>query len=116
MVDTGRGGGDGSARSGTGEQPPVVEHDLRERVARFVTAEVMPCEPVLDAGGPAAAAVLGGLRDRARSQGLWALPLPRELGGGGLPLRAYAALAEAEGASDHGPAALGSAPCSMSPC
>lgn len=110
MVDTGRGGGNGSTRSGTGEWPPSVEGGLRERVARFVTAVVTPCESVLDAGGPDAAAVLDGLRDRARAEGLWALPLPRELGGGGLPLRSYAALAEAEGASDHGPAALGSAP------
>ncbi|MFD7628708.1 acyl-CoA dehydrogenase family protein [Streptomyces sp. NPDC059851] len=84
--------------------------ELRERVARFVQDEVIPHEPVLDAGGPAATAALSGLRDRAREEGLWALPLPVELGGGGLPLGAYAALAEAEGASDHGPAAVGSAP------
>ncbi len=35
--------------------------------------------------------------------------LPVELGGQGLGLRSYAHVAEAEGASDHGPAALGSA-------
>ncbi|MFD0265751.1 acyl-CoA dehydrogenase family protein [Streptomyces sp. NPDC127106] len=84
--------------------------ELRNRVAQFVRAEVIPYEPVLDAGGPAAAAALGELRDRARKGGLWALPLPVELGGGGLALGAYAALAEAEGVSDHGPVALGSAP------
>lgn len=69
----------------------------------------MPQEPVLDGGGPDAAAVLRGLRQEAKKQGLWALPLPAELGGQGLPLRSYAHIAEAEGASDHGPAALGSA-------
>ncbi|MFD7084160.1 acyl-CoA dehydrogenase family protein [Streptomyces sp. NPDC059918] len=83
---------------------------LRERVARFVRDEVIPYEPVLDAGGAAAGAAMGELRGRALKDGLWALPLPEELGGGGLALGAYAALAEAEGASDHGPAALGSAP------
>lgn len=83
---------------------------LGEAVARFVRDRVIPYEPVLNAGGPAATAALGELRDRAREEGLWALPLPVELGGGGLTLGAYAALAEAEGASDHGPAALGSAP------
>ncbi|MGW2086529.1 acyl-CoA dehydrogenase family protein [Streptomyces sp. NPDC001880] len=70
----------------------------------------MPYEAVLDAGGPAAAEALGTLRSRAREDGLWALPLPAELGGGGLSFAEYAQLAEAEGASDHGPAALGSAP------
>lgn len=83
---------------------------LRERVARFVRERVFPYETPLDAGGPEAARIRAELRERAREAGLWALPLPAELGGGGLPLTAYAALAEAEGASDHGPVALGSAP------
>ncbi|MCX4584280.1 acyl-CoA dehydrogenase family protein [Streptomyces sp. NBC_01481] len=83
--------------------------ELRDRVADFVCRQVMPQEPVLDAGGKDAAAVLRGLRQEAKEQGLWALPLPAELGGQGLPLRSYAHIAEAEGASDHGPAALGSA-------
>lgn len=101
---------DPAAASTAHDQHDAHAVELRERVARFVRDEVIPYEPVLDAGGAAAAAALGELRDRAREEGLWALPLPRELGGGGLSLGAYAALAEAEGASDHGPAALGSAP------
>ncbi|MFE9564163.1 acyl-CoA dehydrogenase family protein [Streptomyces sp. NPDC006487] len=84
--------------------------ELRTRVAEFVRERVMPREPVLDAGGPAAAAALRELRTGAKEAGLWALPLPAELGGQGLDLARYARLAEAEGASDHGPAALGSAP------
>ncbi|WP_327373690.1 acyl-CoA dehydrogenase family protein [Streptomyces sp. NBC_01216] len=83
---------------------------LGERVRQFVGSVVVPAEPVLDAGGPAAADALAELQARARAEGLWALPLPSELGGGGLSFAAYARLAEAEGASDHGPAALGSAP------
>ncbi|MFF0214194.1 acyl-CoA dehydrogenase family protein [Streptomyces vinaceus] len=85
------------------------EDALRDRVAEFVRSRVMPCEPVLDAGGPQAASTLRELQDQARREGLWALPLPAELGGQGLPFDRYARLAEAEGASDHGPAALGSA-------
>ncbi|GHI84018.1 acyl-CoA dehydrogenase family protein [Streptomyces xanthophaeus] len=88
----------------------MPDRALPQRVAEFVRTRVVPQEPVLDAGGPAAAAVLRALREEARTSGLWALPLPRELGGGGLTLREYAVHAEAEGASDHGPAALGSAP------
>ncbi|MFJ9434422.1 acyl-CoA dehydrogenase family protein [Streptomyces sp. NPDC101490] len=83
---------------------------LRERVAVFVRERVFPREPELDAGGPGAGEARELLRSQARREGLWALPLPSELGGGGLPLAAYGSLAEAEGASDHGPAALGSAP------
>lgn len=83
---------------------------MRARIDRFVRTRVIPLESVLDAGGPEAAAALAGLRRRARDEELWALPLPVELGGGGLSFGAYAELAEAEGASDHGPAALGSAP------
>ncbi|MET0237827.1 MAG: acyl-CoA dehydrogenase family protein [Kibdelosporangium sp.] len=78
-------------------------------VADFVRQHVMPAEAVLDAGGPRAVQAMLDLRGKARAAGLWALPLPVELGGGGLELRDYFAVAEAEGSSDHGPAALGSA-------
>ncbi|MEU2828877.1 acyl-CoA dehydrogenase family protein [Streptomyces lavendulae] len=84
--------------------------ELRQRVECFVRTRVIPRELVLDAGGPAAVSALRELQDLARAQGLWALPMAAELGGGGLPFSVYAQLAEAEGASDHGPAALGSAP------
>ncbi|GLV86991.1 acyl-CoA dehydrogenase [Streptomyces lavendulae subsp. lavendulae] len=103
MADTGT-AYDGSA------QPEAHIAELGEAVDRFVRTRVIPSESVLDAGGKEAAAALAGLRAEARAAGLWALPLPAELGGGGLTFRQYAALAEAEGASDHGPAALGSAP------
>ncbi|MGW2015081.1 acyl-CoA dehydrogenase family protein [Streptomyces sp. NPDC001927] len=88
----------------------MADTAVQERVAAFVRTLVVPREGVLDAGGPAASAALRELREEAVTQGLWALPLPAELGGGGLGLAEYAAYAEAEGASDHGPAALGSAP------
>ncbi|MEU3170493.1 acyl-CoA dehydrogenase family protein [Streptomyces sp. NPDC007000] len=91
-------------------QCPAETTELRDRVEAFVRDRVVPREPLLDAGGPEAAAALHGLREAATAEGLWALPLPAELGGQGLPLGSYAHVAEAEGASDHGPAALGSAP------
>jgi alkylation response protein AidB-like acyl-CoA dehydrogenase len=78
-------------------------------VAGFVRQQVQPAEAVLDAGGPQAARVMLDLQGKARAVGLWALPLPVDLGGGGLDLRGYLTLAEAEGSSDHGPVALGSA-------
>ncbi|MFF2206292.1 acyl-CoA dehydrogenase family protein [Streptomyces sp. NPDC058145] len=91
-------------------QCPAEAVEVRDRVAEFVRGRVVPCEPVLDAGGSEAAAVMRRLQGEAKAEGLWALPLPAELGGQGLPLRSYAHIAEAEGASDHGTAALGSAP------
>ncbi|MFE6818041.1 acyl-CoA dehydrogenase family protein [Streptomyces sp. NPDC057677] len=93
----------------------MTDHDvpdvdlLRKRVAAFVRDRVFPVEQVLDAGGPTAGDLRERLREEAGRAGLWALPLPAELGGGGLSLGAYASIAEAEGASDHGPVALGSA-------
>ncbi|MFD9790026.1 acyl-CoA dehydrogenase family protein [Streptomyces sp. NPDC059070] len=92
-----------------GPECPADVKELRDRVAAFVRERVEPHEPVLDAGGPAARTALRTLQDEARAQGLWALAHPVALGGQGLPLRSYAQVAEAEGASDHGPAALGSA-------
>ncbi|MFE6061157.1 acyl-CoA dehydrogenase family protein [Streptomyces sp. NPDC056431] len=93
----------------------MTDHDvpdvdlLRKRVSAFVRDHVFPVEHLLDAGGPPAGDLRERLREEARKDGLWALPLPAELGGGGLSLGAYASIAEVEGASDHGPVALGSA-------
>ncbi|MEU7474580.1 acyl-CoA dehydrogenase family protein [Lentzea sp. NPDC042327] len=72
------------------------------QLRRFVDEVVIPAEPELDAGGGLA------LRDLAKQAGLWARPLPVELGGGGQPLAGYLAEAEDEGRSDHGPDVVGS--------
>ncbi|WP_063049725.1 acyl-CoA dehydrogenase family protein [Nocardia arthritidis] len=99
-----------SFASHTGISDAAVDGtSLRERVEFFVTDRVMPQEPRLDAGGAVAAAARSELTEAARAAGLWALPLPTELGGQGLPFAEYVCLAEAEGASDHGPSVLGSA-------
>lgn len=63
---------------------------------------VIPAESELDAGGGLE------LRKLAQDAGLWARPLPAELGGGGQPLTEYFAVAEDEGRSDHGPDVVGS--------
>ncbi|KNB50885.1 acyl-CoA dehydrogenase [Streptomyces caatingaensis] len=81
---------------------------LRDRVREFVRREVIPAEPVLLAGGDTGRLALGRLRERARSEGLWGLAHPAEIGGRGLPLTDYVPLGEAEGESEFGPAVLGS--------
>jgi len=86
--------------------------EVRRRVREFVAERVIPVEPELDRGD---APTLARLRDAGRAEGLYALPLPVEYGGGGLSLSDYLSagddrsVAELEGASDHGPDVLNSA-------
>lgn len=82
--------------------------DLLSLVRSFVVNQVYPVEAILAAGDTAAAACLADLQRQAKASGLWALPLPVALGGGGLDLAHYAQVAEVEGSSDYGPTALGS--------
>lgn len=85
-----------------------MTHDLgalRNRVRTFVDARVTPAEADLESGSGA----WERLREQARADGLWALPLPEADGGGGLDLADYVRIAEDEGRSDHGPEVLGSA-------
>ncbi|GAA1010827.1 acyl-CoA dehydrogenase family protein [Acrocarpospora pleiomorpha] len=78
--------------------PPHVR-DLRDSVAGFIAERVVPHEAALDSS--ASHPLVERLRGEARAEGLWGLSL-------GLPLADYAHVAVAEGASDHGPAILGS--------
>ncbi|WP_216206539.1 acyl-CoA dehydrogenase family protein [Amycolatopsis aidingensis] len=82
--------------------------NLRHRLREFVDAQVIPAEDALEDEARAEQA-RARLRAAAKEAGLWALPLPAEQGGAGLPLADYFELAEDEGRSDHGPEALGSA-------
>lgn len=82
--------------------------DLVERVRDFVVSQVIPTESVLSGGGAPGHDAMAALRRLAMERGLWALPLSVPLGGQGLTLGEYAPIAESEGISDYGPAALGS--------
>ncbi|MBI4604487.1 MAG: acyl-CoA dehydrogenase family protein [Planctomycetes bacterium] len=81
--------------------------ELRNKVARFVESEVIPLEP--RDGRPLVTGALRALREKSRSQGLWAPQLPRELGGQGLELPDVCPVFEAAGRSLLGPVALGCA-------
>ena len=85
-----------------------MEVDLSGSVAAFVRDRVVPAEPALHRGGSDAARTLLALQDAARREGLWGRALPKDLGGGGLELAAFAPVAEAEGFSDYGPGVFGS--------
>ena len=92
---------------GYSEQLP----ELRERVRRFVEAECIPRErPELAHDIEALDRVLRELQVLAKTAGIYAPQLPRELGGLGLGWRDRAAVLEEAGRSPLGPGALNCAP------
>jgi acyl-CoA dehydrogenase len=82
--------------------------DLLEQVRDFVENHLLLNEPVLNQGGEIARAELRSLQCLAKDRGIWALPVPTELGGHGLSLAEFLPISEVEGRSGFGPVALGS--------
>jgi acyl-CoA dehydrogenase len=92
---------------GYSEQLP----ELRQHVRRFVEAECIPRErPELAHDIEALDRVLRELHTLAKTAGIYAPQLPRELGGLGLSWRDRAAVLEEAGRSPLGPGALNCAP------
>lgn len=90
---------------------PAVEH-YRARIASFVSGELLPLEA--DAGSYDAhenirPELLDSLRGKARAAGLWALQMPRDRGGQGLPVVGMAACYEEMNYSIFGPVVFNSA-------
>ena len=76
---------------------PEIE-DYRLRVREFVTEHIRPVEadPAnMDEHENIREDVLAPLREKARQAGLWALQMPKERGGQGLPIVGMAACYEA---------------------
>lgn len=84
---------------------PELE-DLRQRVARFVEDEIMPVEADrtnFDDHENIAEQPLENIREKARSQGLWAPQMPKERGGIGLDTVGMAVFYEEAARSRFGP-------------
>jgi len=81
---------------------------LKQRFQAFINGEVIPLEPLLEAGGEAAAKAMAELKARAKELGLWALGHPAEIGGGGLPFMDFVYMNEVIGRSGFGQQAVGS--------
>jgi acyl-CoA dehydrogenase len=79
---------------------------LGRRIAEFIAAEVIPLES--PAGEPPAEAVRAA-QAKARSAGLWAPHLPRDVGGQGIEMPDLCPIFEAAGRSLLGPLCLGCA-------
>ena len=89
----------------------IPEHiqPLRARVLSFIEQEVYPLESELLENKVASRRgdLLRGLMDKAKSEGLWALGHPEEIGGGGLPFMDYVFINEVVGRSEIAMVALG---------
>ena len=80
--------------------------DYQQRIREFVDAHIIPVESLPDAydeGENIADKYFLPLREKARSEGLWCLQMPKERGGGGLTTVGMAACYEEMGRSIFGP-------------
>ncbi len=86
--------------------------DYRHRIREFVNSQIIPVESLPDAydeGENIADRYLLPLREKAKSEGLWSLQMPKERGGGGLDTIGMAACYEEMGRSIFGPVVFNSA-------
>ena len=86
--------------------------DYCQRIREFVDTHIIPVEALPDAydeGENIADKYFYPLRDKARSEGLWCLQMPKQLGGGGLDTVGMAACYEEMGRSIFGPVVFNSA-------
>lgn len=84
---------------------PEIE-DYRRRIRSFVEAHIVPLESdpeACDEGDNIAPEALDRLREKARSEGLWCLQMPRSRGGQGLSMVGMAACYEEMNRSIFGP-------------
>ena len=84
---------------------PEVE-DYRRRIHGFIAEHILPIEgdaDNFDAHEMIAEATLGPLRAKAREAGLWAIQMPKEMGGQGVGLGGMAACYEEMARSPFGP-------------
>ena len=86
---------------------------LRQRVAIFVEAEIMPLEndkTNYDGHENFKESVVDALRDKAKAAGLWGFQLPKERGGLGVNVSGMAVLYEEAARSPFGPVVFNCAP------
>ncbi|MBA57870.1 MAG: acyl-CoA dehydrogenase [Gammaproteobacteria bacterium] len=89
----------------------IPEHvePIRQRVLAFIESEIYPVERELleDKVNSRRGETLKKLMAKAKSEGLWALGHPEEIGGGGLPFMDYVFVNEVIGRSEIAMVALG---------
>ena len=88
------------------EASPEVQ-DLRNRVSGFLNELIYPNEKILERGDAESAKTFKAIQAEAKKRGLWALGLPKEIGGGGLEFMPYVFVNEIVGRSEYAIAGLG---------
>jgi alkylation response protein AidB-like acyl-CoA dehydrogenase len=81
---------------------PADIRDLKERVGRFLEAEVYPLEQVIAERGSIESAEINELRVKARAEGFSMLNMPEEYGGRELSMLGQVALEEESGKTTNG--------------
>ncbi|RLL47137.1 acyl-CoA dehydrogenase [Oceanobacillus piezotolerans] len=81
--------------------------ELRAKVRDFIEREVIPVERAIEHGGEEGTRALKKVQNLAKEQGIWALGLPKDIGGGGLPFMDYVYINEIVGRSEAAMFALG---------
>lgn len=87
-----------------GMSQEVIE--LRQKVRKFIDEKVIPVEQDIE-DRVEGREILKGLQAEAKEQGIWALGLPKEIGGGGLKFMDYVYINEVVGRSEAAMASLG---------
>ena len=88
------------------EASPEVQ-DLRNRVSGFLNELIYPNEKILEKGDAESSRTLKSIQAEAKKRGLWALGLPKDIGGGGLGFMPYVFVNEIVGRSEYAIVALG---------
>src|SRR6202795_31378 len=82
------------------EASPEVQ-DLRNRVSGFLNELIYPNEKILERGGEEASRTFKAIQAEAKKRGLWALGLPKEIGGGGLEFMPYVFVNDTVGRGEY---------------
>jgi len=90
--------------------------DVRARVSGFLQDFIYPNEPALLKHDEEAGRVMRSIQAKAKEHGLWALGLPKEIGGGGLGFMPYVFVNEIVGRSEFALAGWERIPRRMRPC
>src|SRR5487761_1685564 len=88
------------------EGSPEIQ-ELRKKVSEFIGEQIYPNEAALLKHDEESGRVMKSIQAKAKERGLWALGLPKEIGGGGLGFMPYAIVNELVGRSEFAMAGLG---------
>jgi acyl-CoA dehydrogenase len=88
------------------EASPEIQ-GIRKRVSDFLSEFIYPNEKALDRSNEESGRLLKSIQAKAKERDLWALGLPKEIGGGGLGFMPYVFVNEIVGRSEFAIAGLG---------